>query len=951
MRRIMGLMNKYFKYCAVSFKILAVLVVTLFIVIVFSSKQAHSGVPVFPADIQIEKSVIDTNQNPIADSECTIPGDQESQLDYSITVFPFGDFNPQNVVIYDELPIGSELISAPDGAICTLNSITPFNCSFGNGQVISCNLGTLHSPQTLLFSLNITPPPGSNSIVNKACGVFVRGFCSDDNSHGCNTNADCCQNDCVQIDVEEFVCSCDGNTCGQDQPPCTQSTCETVTKKKPGIFASCTVAGSANVTISKISTSNPGGQCVNANESADISYDITLSNVGAIPEQSVEVIDQLPSGVSVQNITIQGNSTAECSVSNELIMCNNFGSLDVGSTVVISVTINVTPNASDFQIVNSATVNTSTASQTTQSIVCVNPGPPTECNPNFEGVFCNTITVLPDSDTLSISVDNGSSLSGIFNSGNLQGVEISGGCQGDLVSFSGFLDGTCEITGTLSLTNPNTINITASSSSEGCDAPISIDGTLIRLGTNGGSGDGSGSGGCSIAQSNSQAGAKSMFVYLLIPSLLFLRRFKNRIVKKNYSFQNTSNWLKTLLIITTAVAGFYYISNSPAQAQSNCRTSNFLLSTRADCQETVTSATQPEEVLTQLLSINSQKQFKTIRSHLAELRAGGGSNGSLQSLARRMGQLGSTPLLAFNSDATSITNLSLFNQAPENGSDTFSRLGAFVNGSFNFGDRKNVNNSGYDFDIFNIIGGLDYRFTDYLIIGASFNYTYTDAELKSSNGQFTSNAYYGTLYGSLYWESFYVDAFGSIGGANYDIERAIDNSLQKGKPSGVLYQLAISTGYEFYKSGFSFTPYGRLEYDQNNLGSYTEQTVSGDPALALKFRKQEVKSFTSALGAQAAYNWSINWGVLRPEILFEWIHEFEDNPDTVTASFVSSQGLPGDPTFSVNPPSIDANFFNLGGGLYAIFPHGFSIFVYYERTLAYNDMNANYITGGLRKEF
>jgi len=85
--------------------------------------------------------------------------------------------------------------------------------------------------------------------------------------------------------------------------------------------------------------------------------------------------------------------------------------------------------------------------------------------------------------------------------------------------------------------------------------------------------------------------------------------------------------------------------------------------------------------------------------------------------------------------------------------------------------------------------------------------------------------------------------------------------------------------------------------------------------------------------------------------LFEWIHEFEDNPDTVSASFVAGSGLENNPGINISPASIDSNYFNLGGGIYAVFPHGFSVFVYYERTLGYQDLSANYITGGVRKEF
>ncbi len=370
------------------------------------------------------------------------------------------------------------------------------------------------------------------------------------------------------------------------------------------------------------------------------------------------------------------------------------------------------------------------------------------------------------------------------------------------------------------------------------------------------------------------------------------------------------------------------------------------------CAEIAASLTETTIILDELLSIQSQNQFKNIRTRLASVRAGGGSTISLGGEALRNFDIETRPLYASNMDAVSLGQLSLFNQAPGEGTSAFSKMGVFLNGSFNFGDRENTGNiSGYDFDIFEIIAGLDYRFTNYLILGLSLNYVHTNADLKRTNGSISSNAYYGTLYGSAFWDSLYIDGLFSIGGASYDIDRAVSGSLQSGSPDGLLYRLALAVGCDIFLNSFSFSPYGRLSYAEDNIGSYTERTKSGNPGQALKFSKQEAKSFTTALGTQAAYAWSISWGVLRPEMLFEWIHEFEDDPDTVNASFAAAQNLEFNPGISGTPPSLDGDYFNLGGGVSALFPKGFSLFVYYERTLWYRNLNANYITGGVRKEF
>ena len=518
---------------------------------------------------------------------------------------------------------------------------------------------------------------------------------------------------------------------------------------------------------------------------------------------------------------------------------------------------------------------------------------------------------------------------------------------------------------------------------------------LIREGTNGnGGGVLSESGGvnptagCALADGVERVGVLPFSIYLLIPVFIFIRRRKNTLKVSSDFLKKISRFSSVLLFLALITFGITFIGNMTANAQTilkQCEDENVNRSIAESldvicselksmegslneqqqgllnrceriidgdaggiCAQLAQSMTEPITILNELLSIQSQNQFKTIRSRLSNLREGGGSNISLAGNAIRTFDNDSGPLLASNTDTAPITNLSLFSLASESGSSSFSKLGAYLNGAFNFGDRDNTSNrNGYDYNIFELIAGLDYRLTDYFIVGASFNYSYTDVDNKRSRGEITSNAFYGTVYGSTYWNSLYVDGLVSLGGANYDISRDVDGSVEKGSPDGLLYRLGIAVGYDIDYNSLSLSPYGRLNYGQNNVNSYTERTVSGDPGLSLNYRKQEAKSFTSALGTQASYAWSTTWGVIFPQLLAEWIHEFENNPDTVVASFNAANK----PSFSARPPSTDEDFFNLGGGIYTLFPRGFSIFVYYERTVGYDNLNPNYITGGVRKEF
>ena len=125
--------------------------------------------------------------------------------------------------------------------------------------------------------------------------------------------------------------------------------------------------------------------------------------------------------------------------------------------------------------------------------------------------------------------------------------------------------------------------------------------------------------------------------------------------------------------------------------------------------------------------------------------------------------------------------------------------------------------------------------------------------------------------------------------------------------------------------------------------------MTNQSGLGLTYSDQDAESLTTALGAQAAYAISTSWGVLQPTGLFEWVHEYKaDNLDS-SVRFTSAQNV-SNSSFTTSSPSPDRNFFNIGGGLSAIFPHGISTFAYFETVLGWDDFDSYLISVGIRKE-
>jgi uncharacterized protein YhjY with autotransporter beta-barrel domain len=305
-----------------------------------------------------------------------------------------------------------------------------------------------------------------------------------------------------------------------------------------------------------------------------------------------------------------------------------------------------------------------------------------------------------------------------------------------------------------------------------------------------------------------------------------------------------------------------------------------------------------------------------------------------------------------------------------NGESPFGRLGIFLNGDFTFGDRNSTaREDGFDFDIFAFTAGVDYRFTDTLFLGLAFNYAHNGIDLVSNGGSLDSNEVSGSVYGNYYiLENLYVDAIVTLGWVGFDTERNIRYSIQSlddggtttvnqtanGNTDSTLFSFSVGTGYEFDYKGFTFGPYGRLDFIRSDIDGYSE-TIPGECdadspgcGLALRFDSQDVTSLTTALGGQGSYAISTSFGVIQPTGLFGWIHEYENDSRPVSAFFVNDPAPGSDSEIVLSTDNPDRNYFELGVGVSGTFPHGISGFVYYQTLLALRDVQSHSFLAGLR---
>ena len=298
----------------------------------------------------------------------------------------------------------------------------------------------------------------------------------------------------------------------------------------------------------------------------------------------------------------------------------------------------------------------------------------------------------------------------------------------------------------------------------------------------------------------------------------------------------------------------------------------------------------------------------------------------------------------------------------------FSRLGLFANGTFSAGDKDVTSNEpGFDFNTYGGTAGVDYRFTNNVLLGAAFSYQATDADLDdtisiglpglANGGGVDTKGYTGSIYGTYYVSNkFYIDGIISFGWNDYETDRPITynvgtdvNQVAHSDTDGTQFSFSFGAGYDFNTGGLTFGPFARINYINLDIDGYREEIGNTNPGFgwALEFDDQDVESLTSVLGVQASYAISTGLGVLLPQVRFEWEHEFKDNSRTITARFINDPAR-APIAFSTDDP--DRDFFNLGVGLSATFRGGVSAFVYYETVLGLEDLTRHSVTIGVRKE-
>lgn len=296
----------------------------------------------------------------------------------------------------------------------------------------------------------------------------------------------------------------------------------------------------------------------------------------------------------------------------------------------------------------------------------------------------------------------------------------------------------------------------------------------------------------------------------------------------------------------------------------------------------------------------------------------------------------------------------------------FSRWGFFATGMIERGGfDATAAGPGFDFRNASLTAGVDYRFNDSFVAGVALGYNQNHSSYDANAGKADVDGYNLTGYFSWYHGNWYVEGSVILDQLDYDLSRNIAYqiaSLSGGgtttvaqtataSPSGNQNSFSMSAGRDFNNKAWTFSPYLRGVYSRLSLDGFSESM--SDPnapgaGLGTSVASRSMNSLLGVAGARVSYTVSTDWGVLIPNAVVEWNHEFRNDPQEVVVRFLAD---PTQTPVSLTDQAPDSNYFNIGFGLNAVFAQGRSAYVYYEHMAGYTGAHADRLSLGIRIEF
>lgn len=293
---------------------------------------------------------------------------------------------------------------------------------------------------------------------------------------------------------------------------------------------------------------------------------------------------------------------------------------------------------------------------------------------------------------------------------------------------------------------------------------------------------------------------------------------------------------------------------------------------------------------------------------------------------------------------------------PSSGNLLDRRVGIFFSGTARNGD-KNENNFevGFDYEGFQALGGIDYRFSNKFVGGLAIGFSKMDTDLDRDAGYLDTQSISSSLYGNYYpSEGWYVDLSLGYLKNDYDQGRVIDllalggnfnRVIARGSNTGRQYSISGSSGYTFGTGQTTLTPNIRVSYADTRIDGFTE---SGGGINDLIFPDQYFKSLQYSFGINVSHAISTSRGVVQPYASVDFSREQKNEAFNFNPILRIRPNQVSTPIFIAEA---DRGFGRADMGVVFLFENGFQISASYSQLFGFRDLTARSFSLTGRIEF
>jgi uncharacterized protein YhjY with autotransporter beta-barrel domain len=297
-------------------------------------------------------------------------------------------------------------------------------------------------------------------------------------------------------------------------------------------------------------------------------------------------------------------------------------------------------------------------------------------------------------------------------------------------------------------------------------------------------------------------------------------------------------------------------------------------------------------------------------------------------------------LLAYNGSDAGIRQLA---DPGEEARRKTARYGGWLDFFAEGGDQDTANGiTGYDYQAAGGTVGLDYLFSERFLAGVSIGTSGVSIGLDGNQGDGNIKGLFGSLYGSYFTRSMYLDMALSYGGQSYENSRnfLVGNlgGTAESEHSGDLFSGYVEGGCNFQRQNWILQPYAGLLYSSLAEESFSE---TGAGPLSLNVASRRNDSLVSELGLRLNHVIPVENGNLIPELTLAWNYDFEIDDPVVTSSFAGSPSF----YFSVRGQETERNGGAVGVGLTFLTTRGISTSLKYR-----GEFRDNYRSHGILGE-